>query len=156
MTASVEDVRGLVDTNIVIYAYDRDDPAKHAVALELLERLSDRGGLVFSAQVFNEFCSVMMRPKRAIRLAPDRLSILLRELEKAGEVVPITPSMTFRALDAMPRHGLSFWDALIWAVAAENGVPVLSTEDFQHGRVIDGVRFINPFPITSPSSPRRP
>lgn len=145
MTASAENPRALVDTNIIIYAYDLDDPAKHAAAVELLERLSEQGRLVFSTQVFNEFCSVMMRPSRSGRLAPDQLALILHELEAIGEVLPITPALTFRALDAMPRHSLSFWDALIWAAAVENGVPMLYTEDFQDGRDIGGVHFVNPF-----------
>ena len=45
----------------------------------------------------------------------------------------------------MPRHGLSFWDALIWAAAAENGIKTVYTEDYQDGREIEGVRFVNPF-----------
>jgi predicted nucleic acid-binding protein len=57
----------------------------------------------------------------------------------------LTTAITLRALDAVPRHGLSFWDALIWAAAQENGVPILYTEDFQHGRDVDGVRIVNPF-----------
>ena len=65
MTGTVEDPRSLVDTNIVVYAHDRDDLAKHVIALGLLQRLSSQGRLVLSAQVLNEFCSVMMRPKRA-------------------------------------------------------------------------------------------
>jgi predicted nucleic acid-binding protein len=145
MTASTDDVRSMVDTNIVVYAQDRRDAVKHAIASELLERLSERGQLVLSAQVFNEFCSVMMKPGRPGRLGPDQLAEIVRELEATGEVVPITPSLTSRALGGMTRHGLSFWDALIWAAAAENGVPVLYTEDYQHGREIEGVRIINPF-----------
>jgi predicted nucleic acid-binding protein len=148
MTASAESPRSLVDTNVVVYAYDSDEPTKHSVAAALLERLSDEGRLVFSAQVFNEFCAVMMRPSRPARLTPSELAPLLRELETTGEVVPITAAMTFRALDAMPRYGLSFWDGLIWAAAAENGVPVIYTEDFQDGRDIEGVRFVNPFAVT--------
>jgi predicted nucleic acid-binding protein len=94
----------------------------------------------------------MMRPNRVTRSGPDQLSVILRDLETVSEVLPVTPSLTFRALEAMPRHGLSFWDALIWAAAAEHGVPVLYTEDFQHGREIEGVRFLNPFlPDTSPT-----
>ena len=131
MNAPAEAHRSLVDTNIVVYSYDLDEPAKHAVALELLENLSGQGRLVFSSQVFNEFCSVMMRPSRPGRLAPDQLSIVLRELEALGEVVPVTASMTFRALGAMQRYGLSFWDALIWAAAAENGIPVIYTEEYR-------------------------
>ena len=53
--------------------------------------------------------------------------------------------MTLRALDAIPRHCLSLWDALIWAAARENGVRLIYSEDFQHGREIEGVRIVNPF-----------
>jgi predicted nucleic acid-binding protein len=34
---------------------------------------------------------------------------------------------------------------LIWAAAKENDIAVIYTEDFQHGRDIEGVRFHNPF-----------
>jgi predicted nucleic acid-binding protein len=145
MTASTSSPRALVDTNVVVYAYDVDEPRKHDLARELLERLSDEGRLVFSAQVFNDFCSPMMGPKRKKPLRPDEIAVILRELDATGEVVPITTSVTFRGLDAMPRHGLSFWDALIWAAAAENGVEVIYTEDSQDGRNVEGVLFINPF-----------
>lgn len=150
MTVSAEDVRSLVDTNIVIYAHDRREPAKRAIASALLQRLSGGGRLVIGAQVLNEFCSVMMRPKREGRLEPDQASVVLRELEAIGEVVPVTPAMTFRALGAMQPHGLSFWDALIWAAAAESGISVIYTEDYQDGRVVEGVRFVNPFLISGP------
>ncbi len=32
------------------------------------------------------------------------------------QVLPLTGAITLRALDAIPRHGFSFWDGLIWAV----------------------------------------
>jgi predicted nucleic acid-binding protein len=153
MTASTGSPRALVDTNVVVYAYDVDEPRKHDLARGLLKRLSDEGRLVFSAQVFNEFASAMMGPKRKKPLRPDEIAVVLRELEATGEVVPITPSLTLRGLDAMPRHGLSFWDALIWAAAAENRIGVIDTEDFQAGRTIDGVLFVNPFlPAASTTS----
>jgi predicted nucleic acid-binding protein len=145
MTASTASRGALVDTNILVYAYDVDDSAKHSTARELLERLSNEGRLVFSAEVFNEFCSVMMRPGRVNRLGPAELMVLLRRLEATGRVVPVTAALTFHALDAMPKHSLSFWDALIWAAAAEDGAELVYSEDFQSGREIDGVRFVDPF-----------
>jgi predicted nucleic acid-binding protein len=147
MTDSTSSPRALVDTNDVVYADDLDEPRKHEIARELLKRLSDEGRLVFSAQVFNEFCSVMMRPKRKKTLSPDELAVILRELSVTGEVMPITPALTFRALDAMPRHSLSFWDALIWSAAVENRVAIIYSEDFQDGREVEGVRFVNPFSV---------
>jgi predicted nucleic acid-binding protein len=40
MTVSTGSPRALVDTNVVVYAYDLDDPRKHTIARELIERLS--------------------------------------------------------------------------------------------------------------------
>ncbi len=145
MTASTGSPRALVDTNVVVYAYDLDDPRKHTIARELIEHLSNQGRLVFSTQVFNEFCWALMRPKRKTTLSSDQLAVILRELAATGEVVPIIPTLTLRALDAMPRHGLSFWDALIWSAAVENRVATIYTEDFQDGREVEGVLFVNPF-----------
>src|SRR5690349_16512644 len=59
MTDSSGDGRALVDTNIVVYAYDPEDPVKHQAAKSLLNGLSSAGHLVYTTQVFNEFCSVM-------------------------------------------------------------------------------------------------
>ena len=108
MTALTDNPRTLVDTNVVVYAYDLDDPRKHAIARELIENLSNRRRLVLSTQVLNEFCSVMMSPKAKTKLSPDQLVVIIRELTATGEVVPLMPAMTIRALDAMPRHRFSF------------------------------------------------
>ncbi|MDB5352499.1 MAG: hypothetical protein JWN86_3746 [Planctomycetota bacterium] len=145
MTDSIDEGTAIVDTNIVIYAYDPEDARKHQAAKSLLASLSGRGRLIFSAQVFNEFSSLTMKPRRAHPLSPLEVVEILRELAAIAEVVSITPAMTFLALDAMPRHGFSFWDALIWAAAKENGVATVYTEDFQHGRDVEGVRIVNPF-----------
>ncbi len=40
MTVSTGSPRALVDTNVVVCAYDLDDPRKHTIARELIERLS--------------------------------------------------------------------------------------------------------------------
>jgi predicted nucleic acid-binding protein len=145
MTASTDSPHAIVETNIVVYAYDLDDPKKHKIAQALIEELSDQDRLVLSTQVFNEFCSAMMSPKRKTRMSPDQLAVILLELAATGEVVSIGPALTFRALNAMPCHGVSFWDALIWSAAVENNVALIYTEDFQDGRVVEGVRFVNPF-----------
>jgi predicted nucleic acid-binding protein len=145
MTASTASTRALADTNIVVYAHDPGDPTKHQHAKELLAELSSAGRLVYSTQVLNEFCAVMMRPHRASPLSPDEVVEIIHDLSATGQVVTITAATTLLALNAMKPHSLSFWDALLWAAARENAVEVIYTEDFQHGRVVDGVRFLNPF-----------
>jgi predicted nucleic acid-binding protein len=101
-------------------------------------------------QVLNELYAVTTRPHKPPALSHAKATQIIQELAGAAIVLPLTLAVTFRALDAMPRHSLSFWDALIWAAARENGVGVIHTEDFQDGREIEGVRFRNPFAPTAP------
>ena len=145
MTDSTSSSLALVDTNIVVYSYDLDDPRKHDIARDLLEKLSNEGRLVFSTQVLNEFCSVMMRPRRKTPLTPEQLADRLRKLAATGEVVLITPSMTLRCPRRHAPPGLVLGWPPIWSAAAESGIGIVYTEDFQDGRDIEGVQFINPF-----------
>jgi predicted nucleic acid-binding protein len=36
---------------------------------------------------------------------------------------------------------------MLWATARRIGVRVLVSEDFQDGRILDGVRFVDPFAV---------
>jgi predicted nucleic acid-binding protein len=49
------------------------------------------------------------------------------------------------AIRGVKVHLLSFWDAMIWATAKQAKMEKIYTEDFQHGRIVEGVSFINPF-----------
>ena len=65
-------------------------------------------------------------------------------------VVPASSKSLIKALKAVNEHTLSFWDAMLWAVAREAGVTMLLSEDFQHDRILDGVQFCNPFKLDNP------
>jgi predicted nucleic acid-binding protein len=133
--------RSLVDTNILIYANDRNEPVKRTRSIELIDQLSASGELVISTQSLNEFSSVALR--RGIPISEVRTKVEM--LHDLGQVLPLTDAMTMAALEAVERHRLSFWDALIWAAAKKADLAVVISEDFQHGRVLDGVRFVDPF-----------
>jgi predicted nucleic acid-binding protein len=45
------------------------------------------------------------------------------------------------ALDAVKKHQLAFWDAMLWAAAQRAGVRHLLTDDVQDGFELAGVRF---------------
>ncbi len=140
-----ETERALTDTNIVVYAHDPSDPIKHETARQLLEDLSNTGRLTYSAQVLNEFCSRMMRPNRPPSLTPEQVLEIVLDLRTTGEVFPISDATAARALEAVIAYGMSFWDALMWATARENGITLIYTEDLPGMPEIEGVRYINPF-----------
>jgi len=60
-------------------------------------------------------------------------------------VVDLTGMIVLEAARGVRDHQFSFWDAQIWATARLNQVPVIFSEDFTDGAVIEGIRFVNPF-----------
>jgi predicted nucleic acid-binding protein len=134
----------LVDTNVVVYAYDRGQPEKQERALSALQRLASAGRGRLSAQVLAEFFRV------ATGKLPAPLSGLEAErqiglLARAWTVLPITPMIVLEAVRGARAHRLAYWDAQIWATARLNQIDMILTEDFQADRVLEGVRFVNPF-----------
>jgi predicted nucleic acid-binding protein len=49
------------------------------------------------------------------------------------------------ALQGVLAHGLSYWDALIWATAKGSGIGNILTEDQEHLRMVEDIRYLNPF-----------
>src|SRR5262245_20674257 len=134
-----------LDTNILVYAHDTDTGDRHQRAVQLIEDLRRDSQIVVSTQLLNEFYAAITRPARAARLSHAEAVEVIQDIVTLWEVVPVTTAIVFRALEGMIPHGFAFWDALIWAAARENGATTLYTEDFQHGRNIEGVEIINPF-----------
>lgn len=135
----------LVDTNLFVYAFDPADPIKHQQAIRLIDEVGREGDLVVSVQVLNELAWTLLRKGASLGLAPGEVHKIIDEIARSARVLPLTPELTSKALTVGLGHGLSFWDALIWAAARRHEVTTIFSEDFQHGREVEGVRFVNPF-----------
>jgi predicted nucleic acid-binding protein len=70
-----------------------------------------------------------------------------RKVELLSEFDVAAPEVAdiLAAIDLHRLHGFSFWDALVLRSAQQSGCRVLLSEDFQHGRAIDGIQVVNPF-----------
>ncbi len=124
------------DTNILIYAYTSDPKRDRA-----RDALADGG--VISAQVLNEFTSVL---RRKYAKTWQEIEIAIGDArDRFEEIVPLTVKTHSSALSLARDHGFSFYDALIVAAAIEAKCEVLFSEDMQHGRVIGGLTIVNPF-----------
>lgn len=135
--------RFLVDTNILIYVYDQTEPRKQARAEEVYDRLILSGQGVISTQIMAEFFNAATR-RLTDRMPPEEAYRRLELYERAWNVVAITPPIVLEAARGAVDHQLNFWDALIWATAKLNQIPVILSEDFRSGASLEGVRFINP------------
>ena len=130
------------DSNVLIYAADRDDSLRHQQAAALVERAMREGNCIQTLQSFAEFYNVLTRKTRA---APGRAETFVALWRAVFPVEAASLSDLDHAMRAVRDYQLSFWDALLWATVRRVGVAVLVSEDFQDGRVIEGVRIANPF-----------
>lgn len=131
------------DTNILLYRYDVSEPRKQHRAIELVDSALLDGSFQVSTQVMVEFRNAGTR-KFGQHLHADDIHRLLL-LWETFDVVPATAALVIDASERCRKHQLGWWDSLIVTAAVVGGARVLYSEDFQHGRVIDGVRIENPF-----------
>lgn len=137
-------LRCLVDTNVLVYAHDGSDTAKHRRAIEVLARLGSSATGALSAQVLAEFASVALR-KLQPPMSPDAVYRQIERFETAFAVLPVTASVVLEAVRGVRDHQLAYYDAQLWAVAKLAQIPALLSEDFHAGATTEGVTFVNPF-----------
>jgi len=136
--------RALIDSNILVYTFDPASRDKQARAARLLDALEPIGRGMLSTQVLGEFFRVATE-KLANPLTPAEARLELERLVATWPVLPITAPIVLEAARGARDHRLPYWDAQLWATARLNQVEIVLSEDFQDGRVLDGIRFMNPF-----------
>jgi predicted nucleic acid-binding protein len=130
------------DTNMFVYAADASAGPRYVTASALVERALRSRRAVLILQTLAEFYSVVTRRSLA---DPGDARLFLDNLRRTLPVHAIVEDDLDQAIEVVTHHGLSFWDALLWATAERAGVRHLLTEDFQDGRRLGGVTFVNPF-----------
>jgi predicted nucleic acid-binding protein len=136
-------VKAFVDTNVLVYAYDRGAGSKHERASGLLEELWTDGNGVLSTQVLQEFY-VNVRRKAKKPICHEQARALITDYLSWNPVVNDGATM-LEAINFEQRYLLSFWDALIVVAAQKSGASVLFSEDFNDGQTFGTVQVKNPF-----------
>jgi predicted nucleic acid-binding protein len=134
----------LLDTNVLVYAFDRGEPDKRKLAMKLILDLQQSAVGCLSVQSLSEFFNAVTRGAKP-KLSIDEALQAVQEYLLAFPIFLLTPSVVLEAARGVRDHSLSFYDAQLWALALINDVPVIFSEDFQDGLVLEGIRFVNPF-----------
>lgn len=134
----------MVDTNILVYAYDNANPVKQEKALAILDELAITSRGVLSVQVLAEFIVTVTR-KIALPLDFASVQRSIENYLRSWLVYDLTVFIVLEAVRGVQQHHFSYWDAQIWATAKLNQIPVILSEDFTSGRTVEGVTFVNPF-----------
>ena len=138
-----------LDTNVLFYSVDWDAGNRHTRAGSIVNRAHNWDCFLI-LQTLGEFFAVATRKRGMPHVNAEAL------VENWLRVFPVraaAPGTLRHAMAAVREHRLEFWDAMLWATAREAGCGLLLSEDFQHGRVLGGVRFHNPFLEAGPLLP---
>lgn len=136
-------MKSFVDTNVLVYAEDRDSGARHAIARDLLVELWNTRQGVVSVQVLQEFyVTITRKPKKP--LSPARALEIVREY-LTWAVVENTPDLLVSAISLHQKAQLSFWDAAVVQAALDAGCSRLYTEDLDAGQRFGSLVIDNPF-----------
>lgn len=136
--------RFFLDSNIFVYTFDAVVPAKAKKASQIVRQAADTGRGIVSYQVVQEFFNVAFRrfaQPMSVAEAEQYLVTVFRPLL----AVHSSPSLYVAALRIFGKHKMSWYDSLIVAAALEGRCDTIYSEDFQHGREIEGLRIENPF-----------
>ena len=134
----------LIDTNLLVYLFDQNDPERQSRALGVLDQLELTGLGRLSVQNLAEFFSVSTR-KLSPPLSPEEALEQVNLFIRVWTIFDLTPLIVLEAGRGVRDYQLSYHDAQIWATARLNQVPVIFSEDFNVGATLEGVRLVNPF-----------
>ena len=125
------------DTNVAIYAFLAEKKSETAASTIGRTRF-------VSVQVLNEFASALSR--KHYRSWPEIATALDHLTTAVPTVLPINSNSHSEAIRIAARYKLSFYDALMIAVALSGGARTFYSEDMQHDLLIDGtLRIVDPF-----------
>jgi predicted nucleic acid-binding protein len=129
-----------LDTNVLVYLFDFDEPAKKTIAEGIFGEYTE---IRLSTQVLQEFYVTVTR--KLGRPMPPEQALTVVEQFQTYPVAVITNSVVTKGIRHSIDSNLSFWDALIVETALAEKADLLVTEDLQDGWKIGSMRVWNPF-----------
>ena len=129
-----------IDSNIVVYANDRNAGDKQAKAIETVTRCMKAQNGILSIQVLQEYANI------ALKKLQQEPPVVLRQLKLLEGFKIVTPSskMVRRTVEIRNSYRVSFWDASIVAAAEAADCDLILSEDLSTGQDYAGVEVINP------------
>ena len=127
------------DTNVLVYAADKDFPEKRKKAKEILSTYATRA--VISTQVVQEF---YVASTKKLGIDPHKAKAIIRTFE-SFETVPLYMEDIYKAIDYTILWQISFWDTLIIVAAEKANCSTIYSEDLNSGQKYGRIKLINPF-----------
>lgn len=133
--------RFALDTNILVYAANRNAGDKHKVADKLMQDAADKD-CILTLQSLGEFFHATTRKGLA---SVEEATTYIETWQEVYNIIAANSSSLSEAIEAVRDHKFSFWDAMIWATVKQADCAFVLSEDMQNGRRLGGVEIVDPF-----------
>jgi predicted nucleic acid-binding protein len=135
-----------VDTNVFVYFFDDEEPAKQAKAAALLDRLvRPPTETVLLWQVAGELLCCLRRWELTGKRSDADVNADIRDILAMFPLVLPSKSVILGSIDLASRYSLSHWDSMLVAASIEAKVDTLYSEDLGDGTLYDSIEIVNPF-----------
>jgi predicted nucleic acid-binding protein len=137
----------LVDSNILVYAYDSHDKEKHEISKNILNKYWKKE-IIYALSIQNLSELFVVTTKKISNPIP------VKEMEENINdiinfsnflILEIKPKTILKAIKLTSEYNLSYWDSLIASIMLENNINIIITEDEQDFKKVPGLKIINPF-----------
>ena len=135
----------LIDTSIIVYAFDAAEPLKRGQSKTFIEARLDDENVYISNQVFAELFHVLTSVMRS-PLPKEQAETIVRGFvdSPAWKKITYTSATVVRAMHLSKQFRVDFWDSLIAATMIENDVFTIYTENEKDFRKIPLLKVVNP------------
>ena len=136
----------MLDTNILVYAYDVSEKRRREIAKGLVDEVWDAGGGVVTLQNLSEFFFAVTRKVQKPVPIVDAKTIISNILRSSRwMVIDRNAGTLVKAMEIVESVRAPFWDALIAVCMLEHGIEVIVTENEKDFKNVPGITVMNPF-----------
>jgi predicted nucleic acid-binding protein len=133
-----------LDTNILASAEGANGTVMRDKSLGLIQRLPP-DAILLPVQALGELFNVLVRKAKR---RPSRARAAVLSWRDAYPVIETSARVMVNAMDLASDHGLTIWDSVVLAAAAEAECRLILSKDLQDGFTWHGVTVSNPFAPT--------
>lgn len=135
-----------IDTNILVFAFNKGARAKHEKARNLLEQfLNGQKQGIISIQILSEFYVVITK-KISNPLSSEEGEEIIQEIINSPiGVLNFNEKTVVKAIKLSRESGVHYWDCLIGTTMKENNIEKIYTDNVKDFKEISDLEVINPF-----------
>jgi predicted nucleic acid-binding protein len=136
----------LIDTNILVYAYDSSEGEKHEIAKDILRQIWIEGGGVVCLQNLMEFFVIITQKVENpidVMMAKDIVYDFIKS--ERWTIIDRDADTFLSAIELVSEFDIHLWDAAIAASMKENNLTEIVTENEKDFRKVPDIKVVFPF-----------